>query len=107
PALYSASHPPPGAPLHPYTTPYRSCGRSPTAGGPRRDRDRPRRRPAECHRRSSETCPTPPAAIADTTRPRDRRECDEGSSTPRSSEEHTSELQSRDNLVCRLLLGKN
>src|SRR5690606_41486439 len=38
--------------------------------------------------------------------PRVSRERDQGSpSTPRS-EEHTSELQSRENLVCRLLLEK-
>src|SRR5690606_39535395 len=30
-----------------------------------------------------------------------------GSPTTRRSEEHTSELQSRENLVCRLLLEKN
>src|SRR5436309_11146837 len=30
----------------------------------------------------------------------------EGGATPRRSEEHTSELQSRENLVCRLLLEK-
>src|SRR5690606_40593177 len=35
-----------------------------------------------------------------------RRPCDEGPEEERS-EEHTSELQSRENLVCRLLLEKN
>src|SRR5579883_1719204 len=32
--------------------------------------------------------------------------CSTGSGTGRRSEEHTSELQSRENLVCRLLLEK-
>src|SRR3954462_8316981 len=48
-------------------------------------------------------CPSPPAAPSASpapSRPRCRRR--EG-----RSEEHTSELQSHDNLVCRLLLGKN
>src|SRR5690606_40904335 len=40
--------------------------------------------------------PSPPVPPAGTRRPRDRRR----------SEEHTSELQSRENLVCRLLLEK-
>src|SRR5207302_6238092 len=46
--------------------------------------------------------------------PRDRRRCREPAAARRSrlrcpsprSEEHTSELQSRENLVCRLLLEK-
>src|SRR5690606_41703270 len=41
-------------------------------------------------------------------RPRGRVETTSGggSETPQRSEEHTSELQSRENLVCRLLLEK-
>src|SRR5690606_41349040 len=36
----------------------------------------------------------------------DRPNIDEGTRTVSRSEEHTSELQSRENLVCRLLLEK-
>src|SRR5947208_12996789 len=41
-----------------------------------------------------------------TTVSRARRECAAGCHTRRRSEEHTSELQSPDHLVCRLLLEK-
>src|SRR5690606_41328659 len=39
-------------------------------------------------------------------RPRQGADPDRRRRTPRRSEEHTSELQSRENLVCRLLLEK-
>src|SRR5690606_41462777 len=71
---------PPRSTLFPYTTLFRSPGAS--AGRPRLPpRGRPGRRPA--------AAPSPSGQ---------RR-------LPRS-EEHTSELQSRENLVCRLLLEK-
>src|SRR2546426_8999026 len=77
---------PPRSTLFPYTTLFRSCSETRTTGccAPRR---RPSSRPARC----------PPT----------RCSCGHcgGSSTPRS-EEHTSELQSPCNLVCRLLLEK-
>src|SRR5690606_39887584 len=44
----------------------------------------------------------PPSSRLSTT----RRRLDRVSLQPRRSEEHTSELQSRENLVCRLLLEK-
>src|SRR5690606_41676952 len=77
--------------LFPYTTLFRSRRPAPAA------RDRRRREPAgrrptaarprpECRQASGRT--TPAAAC------------------PGRSEEHTSELQSRENLVCRLLLEK-
>src|SRR5690349_24200602 len=68
---------PPRSTLFPYTTLFRS-------------------RPAPCRCRRRECCPTPTG----------RRQ---GNSTPLRilrSEEHTSELQSRRDLVCRLLLEK-
>src|SRR3712207_8271905 len=40
-------------------------------------------------------------------RPRHRRRAQAGGGRPARSEEHTSELQSRQYLVCRLLLEKN
>src|SRR3712207_8675870 len=83
---------PPRSTLFPYTTLFRSL---PSA--PRRDRDadvpdalrRGRRRPRDDLRR------------------RDRRTGGRvDRALPRRSEEHTSELQSRQYLVCRLLLEK-
>src|SRR5438552_5728268 len=68
---------PPRSTLFPYTTLFRSrCGRL-RSDGTRSSRDRRRRR---------RWCRDPPTAIR--------------------SEEHTSELQSPDHLVCRLLLEK-
>src|SRR6266478_8578639 len=67
---------PPRSTLFPYTTLFRSC-----------ECRRPRSRPAD----SAVRAPT--------------QSCPAGRTTARS-EEHTSELQSQSNLVCRLLLEK-
>src|SRR5690606_40245827 len=77
---------PPISPLFPYTTLFRSTTPVP-CGRPVRSRSR---------------CTTPPSSPSrsTTTSPAGR-----SSAAPRS-EEHTSELQSRENLVCRLLLEK-
>src|SRR5207302_8902753 len=94
-SLLSSTRPPPGPTLFPYTTLFRShrwagrrasrtsspLGRTRRAGARRR-----RRTPRRTARR--------------------RRRCAAASSRGRRSEEHTSELQSRENLVCRLLLEK-
>src|SRR5690606_40267755 len=90
----------PRSTLFPYTTLFRSslflltrrrhAGNS-TYGNPQRDTRR--RQPARGRRAPACHAVGPVASIA---RPR---------SAPRS-EEHTSELQSRENLVCRLLLEK-
>src|SRR3712207_8884565 len=76
---------PPRSTLFPYTTLFRSapCNR-PRASAPARC-PRPR-------------CPAP--------RPRPRERCPGPRHRSRRSEEHTSELQSRQYLVCRLLLEK-
>src|SRR2546422_8566234 len=71
---------PPRSTLFPYTTLFRSLTRPPTP---------PRR-----------AIPSPPGTRATRRRPWRRRNC------PARSEEHTSELQSRLHLVCRLLLEK-
>src|SRR5436309_8580180 len=68
---------PPRSTLFPYTTLFRS-----RRGSRTRDRAWPRRRPSRPGRRPALRPPPP------------------------RSEEHTSELQSRENLVCRLLLEK-
>src|SRR3712207_8181750 len=82
---------PPRSTLFPYTTLFRSAWASPRTHKFRRARARGRRGSAS----------TPGDATADADR---RRWCwkDEA----RRSEEHTSELQSRQYLVCRLLLEK-
>src|SRR5690349_23911581 len=75
---------PPRSTLFPYTTLFRSAAR----GSP----------PAAASGRSSATAPAGSSW---------RESASTGSSFPRErSEEHTSELQSRRDLVCRLLLEK-
>src|SRR3989442_5780858 len=81
---------PPRSTLFPYTTLFRSL---PAFRGPDRDRSTrssPRR---SCRRHRAEARDAAPIPLLD--RERDER-----------SEEHTSELQSRPHLVCRLLLEK-
>src|SRR2546426_2714775 len=74
---------PPRSTLFPYTTLFRS--RAPTA--------------ARCPTAPRAACPRRVASSA-------RFRIQHGSSRARRSEEHTSELQSPCNLVCRLLLEK-
>src|SRR5438034_2635540 len=76
---------PPGATLFPYTTLFRS----------RPDRDGDRRQTAAV-----------PQQRGDVRRSGDRRGDDLDPRLPARSEEHTSELQSHSDLVCRLLLEK-
>src|SRR3712207_8213923 len=83
---------PPRATLFPYTTLFRS-GNGARKGWSAREKRRPSRIPTPPEL-SGAGRPTP-AARADTRRARSGR-----------SEEHTSELQSRQYLVCRLLLEK-
>src|SRR5690349_22445192 len=61
---------------------------------------RPRRRPTWSSKRSLLASASPAASARATVR------CNAGASARRRSEEHTSELQSRRDLVCRLLLEK-
>src|SRR5207237_8533007 len=93
----SSSRSPPPSPLFPYTTLFRSLSRervllhvSPQVR--RAGADHPRRRRAVAGRLVAAR--RPPAAHLDR-------------GVRRRSEEHTSELQSHLNLVCRLLLEKN
>src|SRR3712207_7099442 len=79
---------PPTSALFPYTTLFRSR-RPPTHHRPT-DAERRRRRPPTHHRVTRQTTPT------------QRERAHHG-----RSEEHTSELQSRQYLVCRLLIEKN
>src|SRR3712207_7634779 len=79
---------PPRSTLFPYTTLFRSPGSAAAA------RRRPRR--SRAGRPASAACRGPRG------RARRRSSC----GTPPRSEEHTSELQSRQYLVCRLLLEK-
>src|SRR3712207_7913469 len=86
---------PPRSTLFPYTTLFRSCSPAPASPARRRRRGASPRRVAGIPRRRE---PRAPAAVPGG-RSRSR-------SSRRRSEEHTSELQSRQYLVCRLLLEK-
>src|SRR3712207_6947687 len=88
---------PPKSPLFPYATLLPICPRAPSRRRPLDTRHRSRRRPAARapQRRAS---PAPTATTRGFPSPPPRR-CFR-------SEEHTSELQSRQYLVCRLLLEK-
>src|SRR5690606_40428017 len=93
-------HAPPRYPIFPYTTLFRSQ-RTANSGDPRsaaHRSSRTGRRPAADGQRSRS-----PTAVGG-------RPCSQPLSvttmTGHRSEEHTSELQSRENLVCRLLLEK-
>src|SRR5690606_39348763 len=87
--LYVVLLHPPRSTLFPYTTLFRSpAGRPRLRGGAERDR-----RPAERHLGRGGEPPARPEGAA-------------GVAARARSEEHTSELQSRENLVCRLLLEK-
>src|SRR5690606_41507478 len=84
---------PPRSPLFPYTTLFRSCSTSrssrisaPTSSTP----PAPPEPPRACRSRTATCCRCSPRPSTSSDR----------------SEEHTSELQSRENLVCRLLLEK-
>src|SRR5690606_40758671 len=105
--LFLTSPPPPASTLSPYTTLFRS-----------------RRRTHACDDSLQAVCKHLVLAIADPTKQvrtagaeqllrlehgeqRGHRQCGgEGARDRARSEEHTSELQSRENLVCRLLLEK-
>src|SRR5207302_11120530 len=94
--------PPPPPPPFPYTTLFRSSARSrrddrrhARAPGTRRA-PRPRRPPPGRGRTRAPGAPCASTGGAGTRPPGARAR----------SEEHTSELQSRENLVCRLLLEK-
>src|SRR5690606_41401694 len=104
--LHIAIPPPPTHPLFPYTTLFRSS--SSKCAARLRGRSGQGRRcrwtgssPPQCASSSTTpstsslpVCMVKPAAADSRTKRKDR------------SEEHTSELQSRENLVCRLLLEK-
>src|SRR5260370_21297044 len=83
---------PPRSTLFPYTTLFRSMARATTA----------RRRSSAAELSSLTNAVTSHEDSRMRARPLD----DHGENRPRRSEEHTSELQSHLNLVCRLLLEK-
>src|SRR2546427_6203714 len=87
---------PPRSTLFPYTTLFRSLQAGGGEGPDRAVRDGPRRLPAR-RRLLSERRAGPAGARGEPQRPELERA---------RSEEHTSELQSQSNLVCRLLLEK-
>src|SRR2546427_5947059 len=85
---------PPRSTLFPYTTLFRSAALelAERAGGPSGVHARRRRHPQGPH--PAEVSPPDLQSVVQVARP------------ARRSEEHTSELQSQSNLVCRLLLEK-
>src|SRR5690349_23534537 len=90
---------PPRSTLFPYTTLFRSAfgrGQNRHGGDRALRRGRPRRRTER---------PVGESATPDRSERRRRRDCG-ALARPGRSEEHTSELQSRRDLVCRLLLEK-
>src|SRR5262249_58790751 len=98
-SLFSLLRRPPRSPLFPYTTLFRSLRTRP----PTLRKDRACRRPSAARaqtnwvcRRLNEECPASDSSATARTQAR----------PPARSEEHTSELQSLTNLVCRLLLEK-
>src|SRR2546421_8076464 len=89
---------PPRSTLFPYTTLFRSRGRGSEGALPRR---RPREQPV-----AAVAAPSRPLRVALLTSARAWRGSGVSLSHIARSEEHTSELQSRSDLVCRLLLEK-
>src|SRR3712207_8564720 len=90
---------PPRSTLFPYTTLFRSSSaRAPTTSGPRRRNGRT----SQAARKPFPPLPRLGGEGTRVARLKDLDEC----TLPRRSEEHTSELQSRQYLVCRLLLEK-
>src|SRR5262249_60544400 len=97
PLFLSMTRLPPTSTLFPYTTLFRS----PAFTSPRAAR--------EAHRRQGARSPRDPCGGSERARKRRAGPCRRGSVRARGgsrSEEHTSELQSLTNLVCRLLLEK-
>src|SRR5688572_32303770 len=88
---------PPRSTLFPYTTLFRSRGRRGSPGTPTAP---PTSAPPSAPASPS---PRPPASPAE---PPQEGSQNENRTVPARSEEHTSELQSQSNLVCRLLLEK-
>src|SRR5690606_41207542 len=101
---YPSHRPRPRTTLFPYTTLFRSEGQSQPVGIEcRRVPSGPRRRP--CRPRSPRMRRLPAFRGQVDILGADETDARDGDLAVRS-EEHTSELQSRENLVCRLLLEK-
>src|SRR5207302_11497577 len=101
--FFSTPRPPPPSPLFPYTTLFRSVCTHYYANGKRYPdelRSRVDAALAEIGRITGKRFGDPDNPLLVSVRSGAR------ASMPGRSEEHTSELQSRENLVCRLLLEK-
>src|SRR5207249_12274773 len=86
---------PPSPPLFPYTTLFRSKARPSRSARVRRS-----------GRASASACPTPANPSSESAHKKSKNPNPTGKTNSARSEEHTSELQSRFDLVCRLLLEK-
>src|SRR5690606_41426463 len=105
--LSSLAAPPPRPPLSPYPTLFRSPPRRADQRSRHREHPLARGVPAELRRLSHRDQPR--SALPERGDDEDRRHRlrdDHRLPGQLRSEEHTSELQSRENLVCRLLLEK-
>src|SRR2546430_11959985 len=91
---------PPRSTLFPYTTLFRSCAPDGSDGAGEAGGIAPRPSSASASPARARA-PLEPAVISLRVVPGTPRQ------RPARSEEHTSELQSQSNLVCRLLLAKN
>src|SRR5207244_13385947 len=97
--FYSRPSPPPISTFFPYTTLFRSCSSIRRHGFPAG-------RPMDSRSSFSGKSPSRPTPRASTA-PRSARSATSNTRwLSKRSEEHTSELQSPDHLVCRLLLEK-
>src|SRR5947209_9574428 len=97
--------PPPLSTLFPYTTLFRSARARPL-GRTRRAHGRALRRHGVARRGAEESLARARLRRRARTLPPERRSAGRRPARLRRSEEHTSELQSRQYLVCRLLLEK-
>src|SRR5207244_12297732 len=95
----------PRSSLFPYTTLFRSRAGGSAPRAPREVRATRRTAGAPC-RRVRETCERASGPTCGWLRLPGRKTGAGGRASARRSEEHTSELQSPDHLVCRLLLEK-
>src|SRR5438034_6850587 len=89
---------PPSSPLFPYTTLFRSPRNAPASAGTDLDR--------ACVAGGYDNMPAPTQVTRADGELRLVRDVDESGYLVARSEEHTSELQSHSDLVCRLLLEK-
>src|SRR5690606_39980766 len=101
PRIFSSLPRPPSSTLYPYTTLFRSCALLPLVDEAHGENGQEDHHRPEAHQADRTVGDGPREQESDF-----QVEHDEQNGHQVRSEEHTSELQSRENLVCRLLLEK-